>query len=280
MAEAFHIDRLMDTSGRVDLSDVDWDDVPKHPLHPEAVRTLQYFLRTEGSTFFYVKALMRAKATVLEPEFAPFLAVWMYEEEFHGRAFKRFLEAAGIPPPEDYRQRMYASRAFGERFDELGQMLVSHVFAEAWPSIHMIWGVIQELTTYTAYQALIDRIRHPVLDVICERIMKQELRHYAFYRAQAKRRLAESAAARRGTTWALKLAWTPVGDGMSPKSEVAHVLSFLFDGTEGTAIADIEEKIRGLPGLEWFDLFTKYCRENGIGKAPREWFPALPIAAA
>lgn len=274
------IDRLMETSGKVDLSDIDWDSVRAHPIHPEALRTLRYFQRTESSTFFYVKALMRAKATVQEPEFAPFLAVWMYEEEFHGRAFAQFMRAAGEDVPNDVRQRMYAERAFGERFDELGQMLVSHVFEPAWPSIHMIWGVIQELTTYTAYQALVERVNHPVLNVICDRIMKQELRHYAFYRAQAKRRLAESAIARKGTTWALKLAWTPVGDGMSPKSEVRHALQFLFDGNDGTAIRGIEEKIRALPGLEWFDLFTKFCAEHRIGRAPDDWFPTRARVAA
>ena len=62
MAELFDINRFMDHSGRVDLSDIDWAMVPKHPMTPEALRTLRYFMVTEGSTFFYVKALMKTKA--------------------------------------------------------------------------------------------------------------------------------------------------------------------------------------------------------------------------
>ena len=73
---------------------------------------------------------------------------------------------------------------------------------------------------------------------------------------------------------ALKLAWTPVGEGMSPREESVHAIRFLFDGTEGTAIEKIEQKMRELPGLEWFDLFTKYANDNGIRRAPASWFPA------
>ena len=62
MAELFEIDRFMDASGKVDLSDIDWAEVPKYPMTPEALRTLRYFMVTEGSTFFYVKALMKTKA--------------------------------------------------------------------------------------------------------------------------------------------------------------------------------------------------------------------------
>ncbi len=274
MAEPFNIDRFMEASGKVDLSDIDWADVPEHPITPEALRTLRYFMLTEGSTFFYTKALMKTRAATREPELAPFLCVWMYEEEFHGRAFRKFVEAYGEAIPASYRTEMFANRGPGERVDEIGQTVLSAVFPEAWPAVHMVWGAIQEFTTYTAYQALIDRINHPILNVICQRIMKQELRHYAFYTAQAKRRLGASIGAQRVTTKALKLAWTPVGDGMCAKAESCHAIRFLFDGLDGTAIGQVERKVRDLPGLEWFDLFTKFARDHDLHRAPASWFPS------
>jgi rubrerythrin len=280
MAESFNIDRFMEGSGKIDLSDIDWAEVPKYPLTPEAVRTIRYFLTTEGSTFFYTKALMKTNTANREPDFAPFLCVWTYEEEFHGRAFRKFLEAYGETIPHDYRKDNFQSRTRGERIDEVGQSLLSHIFPDAWPAVHMVWGTIQEFTTYAAYQALIDRVDHPVLNVLCQRIMKQELRHYAFYREHAKRRLASSLTTQQVVTYALKAAWTPVGDGMSPKEEVVHAIRFLFDGLDGPAIERIERKVRELPGLEWFDLFSRFVAHHNIRKAPASWMSkrsATPI---
>jgi hypothetical protein len=272
MAEGFNIERFMEGSGKIDLSDIDWDEVPRHPITPEALRTIRYFLVVEGSTFFYTKALMKTNTAIREPEFAPFVTAWMYEEEFHGRAFRKFVQAYGAPIEQDYRAQAFAQRGVGERIDEVGQTVLSYLFSDAWPAVHMVWGTIQELTTYTAYQALIERINHPVLTVICQRIMKQELRHYAFYRNHA-RRLLTSPAAQRVTSAAVKIGWTPVGNGMLSNEESCHSLSFLFDGMDGTTIARIEEKVRELPGLEWFDMFTRFVQQNGVRKAPEAWIP-------
>ncbi len=273
MAELFDINRFMDHSGKVDLSDIDWAMVPRYPMTPEALRTLRYFMRTEGSTFFYAKHLMKTKAATHEPDFAPFLCAWMYEEEFHGRAFRKFLEAYGEDIPHDYRTTMYKSRRASERIDEVGQTLLSQVFPDGWPAAHMVWGVVQEFTTYCGYVALVERTGHPILATICQRILKQEIKHFAFYRDQAYKRLVESPGAQRLTTEALKLGWTPVGSGMSSKEDVDHAIRFLFDGREGEAIDKVERKVRELPGLGWFDLFRKYVTKNDLRPAPDSWFP-------
>lgn len=273
MAEPFDIDRFMDSSGRVDLSDIDWSEVPKYPMTPEALRTLRYFMFTEGSTFFYVKALMKTKAAIREPDLAPFLCVWMYEEEFHGRAFRKFVEAYGEKIPDDYRANMFLSRGAGERIDEISQTVLSRVFPDGWPAVHMIWGVVQEFTTYQGYIALIERTGHPILTKICQRIMKQEIKHFAFYRDQAYKRLVNDPAAQQLVSWALKVGWTPVGDGMCSKEDVHHAIRWLFDGTDGDAIDKVDRKMREMPGLEWFDLFRKFATKHRIGRAPDAWFP-------
>lgn len=270
---AFNIDRLMEASGKLDLSDIDWAAVPKTPLTPEAMRALRYFMVTEGSTIFYTRTLLQTDAALEEPELAPFICVWMYEEEFHGRAFRKFLEAYGEPIDPSYRGASFRARGRGEKLDELGQLLLSRVFRDAWPAVHMVWGVVQEMTTYTAYQGLLERVDHPILNEVCRRIMKQEMRHYTFYRDQAEKRLAASAVARKVTSAALKFGWTPVGDGMSPREDVIHAIRFLFDGKDGTAVRRVEEKVRALPGLEWFDLFSRFVEEHDIRRAPASWFP-------
>lgn len=271
MAEAFDIERFMENSGKVDLSDIPWEDVPKVRLKPEALRTLRYFLVTESSTFFYAKALMSTRAMSEEPDFAAFMSAWIYEEEFHGRAFKKFMECYGEDVTAGYRTKAFQGRTIGERIDEAGQSALSAVFGDNWPATHMAWGAIQELTTYHAYQALMRRVDHPVLTQICQRIAKQELRHFAFYYQQAQKRLENSPVAQRLASTALKLAWTPVGDGMCAREDTLHLISFLFDGVDGDRIGTIERKIRGLPGLEWFDLFTKYATKNNVRRAPAAW---------
>ncbi len=273
MAELFEIDRFMDASGKVDLSDIDWTEVPKYPMTPEALRTLRYFMTTESSTFFYVKALMKTKAAILEPDLAPFLCVWMYEEEFHGRAFRKFMQAYGEKVPDDHRAQMFSTRGIGERIDEIGQTVLSRVFPDGWPAVHMIWGVVQEFTTYNGYIALIERTGHPILATICQRIMKQEMKHFAFYRDQAYKRLVNNPGAQRLTTEALKIGWTPVGEGMCRKEDVHHAIRWLFDGREGEAIDKVDRKMREMPGLEWFDLFRKYVTKHDLGPAPDSWFP-------
>ena len=270
---SFDIDRFLEGSGRVDLSDVDWNEVPEHPLTPAALRTVRYFMITESATFYYLKALMSTKTAQTVPEFAPFLCAWAYEEEFHGRAFAQFMKAYGQEVDSTYRGAMYTGRTFGERFDEFTASMASFLAPDDFPATHMVWGALQELTTYTAYSALLKRTDHPILRTICQRIMKQELKHFSFYFQQARMRLERSRLAQRIASFALNVAWTPVGDGMSAKSEVAHALSFLFDGSDGDAINQIEARIRSLPGLSTWDGFTRYVTTNNIRRAPRSWFP-------
>jgi len=283
MAGTFDIDRFMEGSGKIDLSDIDWSEVPRHPVTPEALRTLRYVMNTENSTFFYVKTLLQTKAPFVEPELAPFLCAWSYEEEFHGRAFRRFLEAYGEKVDQSYRSNLFLSRGVGERVDEVGQRILSLLFRDAWPAVHMVWGVVQEWTTYLAYQALIERVNHPILHQICQRIMKQELRHYAFYREHARRRL-QKRATQKVVSQALRIGWTPVGDGMSSKADVIHVVRFLFDGMDGQDAGNVDRKMRELPGLEWFDLFTRFATQHQIRKAPASWLqrctPAPELSAA
>src|SRR3989475_10990435 len=93
---AFDIDTYLARSGAVDLWAVDWADVPKHPLSPEAIRTLRYMQDIESHTIVYLRSLLATRA-IDDPDVAAFLACWVYEESFHGMALECFLAAAGHP---------------------------------------------------------------------------------------------------------------------------------------------------------------------------------------
>ena len=64
-------------------------------------------------------------------------------------------------------------------------------------------------------------------------IIKQERRHFAFYRAQAQFRLADSARARRMVRWSMDHLWAPVGTGVRPQDETDFLASYLFGDADG-----------------------------------------------
>src|SRR5215471_2488741 len=92
------LDAYVGRSRALDLHDLDWAAVRRHPLSDAAVRTLRYMQDIESHTIVYERELAHTRA-IDDPEVATFLACWLYEETFHGRALRRFLEAAGHPLP-------------------------------------------------------------------------------------------------------------------------------------------------------------------------------------
>src|SRR5437867_12951983 len=83
-------------SRAIDLSEIDWAGVPRHPVPPEAIRTLRYMQDIESHTIVYLRSLLATRA-IDDPEVATFLACWLHDETFHGLALASFLDAAGHP---------------------------------------------------------------------------------------------------------------------------------------------------------------------------------------
>jgi hypothetical protein len=54
------------------------------------------------------------------------------------------------------------------------------------PAIHMTCGAINQLSTLTGYQALVDRANHLLVTTVLSRIIKDERRHFSFYFNQAR----------------------------------------------------------------------------------------------
>ena len=248
----FDLEEYVGRSRAVDVDDLRWDEVARHPLSPEAVRTLRYMQDIESQTIVYERELARTRA-IDEPEVATFLACWLYEETFHGRVIRRFLDAAGHPTPERGRGRA----TFSQRLESAATAMI----ARAWPdfvAVHMTWGAINELTTLQGYRRLAEIERHPVLDELLGRIMRDEARHFAFYYKHAERRLARPGAARIAR-FLIDRFWAPVGSGVAPAEETLFMGRHLFGDAEGRAAARrIDETIRRLPGFADVRLVEAY----------------------
>ena len=230
-----------------------WDDVPRHPLPAEAIRTLQYMQDTESHTIIYLRDLLSTRA-VDDTTIAAFFACWFYEESLHGRSLARFLTASGHEPLLRRRSQFRLQ----QRVHKWGVTLGSQL----WPNfvaVHMTWGAINELTTLTAYGRLAELTDHPVLAEILQRIQRDEARHFRFYFETAERCLAGSSAARAVTGRIIGRFWEPVGSGVQPDAETRFVADYLFTGAEGRAAAQrIDRTMRRLPGLDGVDLLEAW----------------------
>jgi hypothetical protein len=132
-------------------------------------------------------------------------------------------------------------------------------------ALHMTWGTANELSTLTSYHRLIARTEHPQLVALLNAIIKDERRHFAFCRAQARLRLARSPMARRMTRWAMDHLWAIVGTGVRPQAETDFVVVHLFGNGQGREAAlEMDRTIGELPGpAGQRDLPT--CATGGAG---------------
>jgi hypothetical protein len=262
---------LVSRSSVCDPSVVDWDAIARHPLPTAALRTLRYMQDVESHTVIYLRELLSTRA-VDDPELAGFFATWFYEETAHGRALARFLAAAGHPVTP----RPRTTRRFIERIEALGISVIGAAWGE-FPAVHMTWGAINELTTLTGYRRLAEVAGHPVLAELLGEIMRDESRHFAFYFAQAERRLAGSAAARRATRALVERFWDPVGAGVQPDAETRFLAGYLFSGPDGRAAARLVDRtIRRLPGFTDLPLLEAWVERH----CPPDAWPTNLSAAA
>jgi rubrerythrin len=269
----FDLDRYLRNSKKVDLSGIEWSRIPDHPLSTGDVMCLHYMMDIETHTVIYLRDLLATRVAI-DPQITAFLSCWVYEELWHGEAFSDFLRSYGIEVPaepklpdgstpmpthpnrwRDLRVRLGVGNGLGILPTMLGSMMTRDFAA-----IHMMWGAVNELTTLTGYHALMRRCDHPELHKLLRKVIRDERRHFAFYRAQAKARMQRSRVARRLVRSVLKALWTPVGAGVKTEEEVDALALYLFgDGPEGREqIREIDRTISDVPGLDGLTLLEDY----------------------
>ena len=290
----FDVDRYLRNSKKLDLSDIDWDEIPKHPLTDGDVMCIHYMMDIETHTVIYLRDLLATRA-VNEPHVTAFLSCWVYEELWHGEAFSDFLRAYGIELPAEPKlpdgttplptrpsrtAKVREQLGIGHKLALLPSMLGSMLIRD-FVALHMTWGAINELTTLSSYYQLIRRSNHPVLNQILRKVIQDERRHFAFYRAQAKARLTGNPTAGRIVRWTLEKLWLPVGAGVKSDEEVDALALYLFgDSPEGrAAIAEIDATISELPGLDGLRLLED-ALEDALERARLEPGWAGPASVA
>jgi rubrerythrin len=272
----FDLDRYIRTSDRVDLSEVAWERVNDVPLTAAEVRCLLYMMDIESNTIIFLRDLLATQAA-FDPDVTAFLSCWNFEELWHGEAFSRLLGEAGIRVPPDQERVEHDSnyptrrtrihrirRRVGAKgyLSHLGTLMGSALTDRDFVAIHMTWGAVNELTTLQAYRRMVAMTSNEPLAQVLHAIIKQERRHFAFYRAQAKLRLAESPRARRMVRWSMDHLWAPVGTGVRPQEETDFVAAHLFCDAEGAvALKEMDDTVSALPGLEGTRYLTDAARE-------------------
>jgi hypothetical protein len=249
----------------------------------------------ESHTVIFLRDLLATRAA-FDPDVTAFLSCWVYEELWHGEAFSRFLGEAGYQLGPDG-ERVWGDAPYptrGARNTWIRRKLgakgyVSHLATLAAASLvkdfvalHMTWGAVNELSTLSGYHRLIATTRHPILVDLLNRIIKDERRHFAFYRSQARMRLERSRQARKVVRWALQHLWAPVGTGVRPQAETDFVIGHLFGGDDGLAAArDLDATVGELPGLGGIriaqDARTDALRR--LGSSARTEHVTTPLAA-
>src|SRR3954463_14673624 len=96
----FDLDRYLRASKKLDLSELDWGEIPAHPLTDADVMCMHYMMDIETHTVIYLRDLLGTRAAN-DPQITAFLSCWVYEELWHGEAFSDFLRAYGIEVPAE-----------------------------------------------------------------------------------------------------------------------------------------------------------------------------------
>ncbi|MEA2397952.1 MAG: hypothetical protein QOK25_1508 [Thermoleophilaceae bacterium] len=281
----FDLDRYLRASKKLDLSELPWEDIPNHPLSDGDVMCMHYMLDIETHTAIYLRDLLATRAAN-DPQITAFLCCWLYEELWHGEAFSDFLRTYGIEVPAEPKlpdgstplptrvsrtRRIREGMGVGHQLSLLPTMMGSMLLRD-FIALHMAWGAINELSTLTAYKQLIRRSSHPVLHQMLRRVIQDERRHFAFYRAQGKARLAAAPARTRAVVrWIFKNFWTPVGAGVKSAEEVDALAIYLFgDSPEGReGIREIDATFQELPGLEGLTLLEDVL-DRALERAARK----------
>jgi len=220
----------------------------------------------ESHTIVFLKGILSTCA-ITDPETTAFLSCWAYEEFFHGRTIKRFLESCGLEFSPTRFGDIQKDATFREWIEGVGASFLCHL-TRHFHGVYLTWGAISELTTLEAYGVLAGRTENPILGEMLRRLAKDERRHFAFYYNKARTQL-EHPHAQKLTTFILKKFWLPVGAGLKPDEEVSFISRFVLGDNPGAGVAArIDATIAKLPGLGWFDRLT-LTREASLLPSPR-----------
>ena len=256
-------ERYISVSAKIETEDLDWVEAGRVGLTQDERFVLTYFSDIESQTIRYLRTLLQMKIA-FQPSISAFLTTWSYEEFFHGHALARLMAECGHPLEENRVERVGGRARFNEFLEAMFGPVLSRLFSNQFPAVYMSFGAIQEMTTLRGYERLGESTRNPVLKTLCERIARQERRHFAWYYNHAKQYLAGSRFAQRLARKLLEFNWVPVGAGVKSQSEVRRLFAILFPAEQGRRlVGEVDAKIGRLPGLDGIRLMQSYFEVAG-----------------
>lgn len=268
------INKHIRVSRKIELEDLSWDRAREVGLTPTEVTTLTYFADIEGQTVFYLREVLNTRPA-RDPDSLAFLTLWNYEEFFHSHAIARLLEVCGHPLEADRIAKVRLSATFAAKLEEVVQTMIARLFPRTFVALWMAWGASQELLTLRGYEQLSRTTRNPVLRQLCDRIAKQERRHFAYYYNSARERLAGRRFSQRMVRYLFDHFWTPVGGGVKSEDQIAEMVAGLFPGESlHWTMAGLDERFARLPGMEGFDVGRRYAARIRGRVAARAELPA------
>lgn len=260
----FDTDEYARNSAPVKFDDLDLDGFKSQPLAPDILRAVRYMCNIEYHTVCYFRDML-VTPSHKDAEVTAFMTMWNMEEFWHGAALAKVLESHGEVVDYAYLQNVRKRIGWKDKLDPIKHTLLSNFVGKDFIALHMIWGAINEWSAVTAYNRLAKIAGHPVLDKLLRRIAKQETRHVAFYATQARQRLAQSTKAQKLARFALRKYWGPVGSGIMPEPEVAHMLRQIMGGQDGyDAARKIDESVQKMPGLRGLRVVERALQRYGV----------------
>jgi len=256
------IEKFISVSAKIETGDIDWEEARGVGLSEDERFVLTYFSDIESQTVRYLRTLLQMKLA-FRPAISAFLMTWGYEEFFHGHALASLMAVCGHALEEDRMERVVKKAKFNEWLEAVLGPLLSKVFSNQFPAVYLSFGAIQEMTTLRGYERLKVITRNPALKILCERIARQERRHFAWYFNNAKELLEESRLARTLARKLLEFNWVPVGAGVKSDAEVTRLFSILFPSEHGKhLVREVDAKMGTLPGLEGIQLMQPYFQKR------------------
>jgi hypothetical protein len=256
------ITRYLAASGKIETNDLDWELAREAGLTDDERFALTYFADIESQTIRYLRTLLQMKIA-LEPDISAFLTTWSYEEFFHGQALAKLLDVTGKTVDNDRVATLSRRARFNERLEAIAGPMLSTLFRNHFAGVYMSFGAIQEITTLRGYESLQTTTRNPVLRTLCERIARQERRHFAWYFNHAREELARSPRSRVLARTLLQFNWVPVGAGVKTETEVRRLFTILFPAEHGDRLVqEVDSKIASLPGLDGIRLMRRYFQKR------------------
>ena len=257
------IERYISVSAKVDTSDIDWNEAGEVGLTEEEKFILTYFSDVESQTIRYLKMLLQMKIA-FTPSVSAFLTTWSYEEFFHGYELAKLMAACGSPLEENRVEKVTRKARFNEMLEATLTPLMSRIFSNQFPAVYLSFGAIQEMTTLRGYENLRNYTRNPALKILCDRIARQERRHFAWYYNHARELLLNSKGARVLARKLLEFNWVPVGAGIKSPAEVKQLFMTLFPAPSSREfVREIDSRMGMLPGLEGIKLMEPYFEKAG-----------------